>query len=177
MEEVPRRTSLVPLASPCFVLRLIGVETEALLDYQGRAGDHFHCAVEPSPGHIRCRQIRTNRKNSEQIGTNRGTPENKERKSEQIGAIGTNWSDPLLPTPKWGLRHQPVTAIFFQQGITYAPPPPSPPPMFDQKASLRGRGCVYLWSSPRQDFYTPPTFRRVFSGVGGWGCIKSGPHF
>ena len=30
MEEVPRRTSLVPLASPCFVLRLIGVETEAL---------------------------------------------------------------------------------------------------------------------------------------------------
>ena len=38
MEEVPRRTSLGPLASPCFVLRLIGVETEGLLDYQGRAG-------------------------------------------------------------------------------------------------------------------------------------------
>ena len=38
MEEVPRRTSLVPLASPCFVLRLVGVETEALLDYQRRAG-------------------------------------------------------------------------------------------------------------------------------------------
>ena len=55
MEEVPRRTSLVPLACPCFVLRLIGVETEALLDYQGRAGDHFRCTVEPSPGHIRCR--------------------------------------------------------------------------------------------------------------------------
>ena len=39
MEEVLRRTSLVPLASPCFVLRLIGVEREllreALLDYQG----------------------------------------------------------------------------------------------------------------------------------------------
>ena len=31
------------------------METEALLDYQGRAGDHFHCTVEPSPGHIRCR--------------------------------------------------------------------------------------------------------------------------
>ena len=46
---------LVPLAFPCFVLRLIGVETAGLLDYQGRAGDHFHCAVEPSPGHIRCR--------------------------------------------------------------------------------------------------------------------------
>ena len=31
MEEVPRRASLVPLASPCFVLCLIGVETEGLL--------------------------------------------------------------------------------------------------------------------------------------------------
>ena len=50
-----RRTSLVPLAFPCFVLRLIGLETKNVLDYQGRAGDHFHCTVEPSPGHIRCR--------------------------------------------------------------------------------------------------------------------------
>ena len=57
MDEVLRRTSLVPLASPCFVLSLVGVETEAFLDYQGRAGDHFHCAVEPSPGHIRCRRM------------------------------------------------------------------------------------------------------------------------
>ena len=57
MEEVPRRTSLVPLAFLCFLHCLIGVETEGLLDYQGRAGDHFHCTVEPSPGHIRCRQI------------------------------------------------------------------------------------------------------------------------
>ena len=38
MEEVPRRTSLVPLAFPCFVHCLIGVETERLLDYQGREG-------------------------------------------------------------------------------------------------------------------------------------------
>ena len=38
MEEVPRCISLAPLASPCFVLCLIGVETEGLLDYQGRAG-------------------------------------------------------------------------------------------------------------------------------------------
>ena len=52
MEEVQRRTSLAPLASPCFVLCLIGAETEGLLDYQERAGDHFHCTVEPSPGHI-----------------------------------------------------------------------------------------------------------------------------
>ena len=57
MEEVQRRTSLVPLASPCFVLCLIGVETEGLVDYQGRAGDHLHCTVEPSPGHIRCRAV------------------------------------------------------------------------------------------------------------------------
>ena len=38
MEEVPRRTSLVPLAFSYFVLYLIEVETEGLLDYQGRAG-------------------------------------------------------------------------------------------------------------------------------------------
>ena len=37
MEEVPRRTSLAPLASPCYLLGLMGVETEGLLDYQGRA--------------------------------------------------------------------------------------------------------------------------------------------
>ena len=29
---------------------------KGLLDYQGRAGDHCHCTVEPSPGHIRCRK-------------------------------------------------------------------------------------------------------------------------
>ena len=55
MEEVPRRTSLVPLAFPCFLLCLRGVETEGLLDYQGWAGDHLHCTVETSPGHIRSR--------------------------------------------------------------------------------------------------------------------------
>ena len=38
MEEVLRRTSLVPLAFPCFILCLIGMETEGLLDYQGLAG-------------------------------------------------------------------------------------------------------------------------------------------
>ena len=58
LEEVPCRTSLVPLAFPCFVLRLIGLETKNVLHYQGRAGDHFHCTVERSPGHIRCRQER-----------------------------------------------------------------------------------------------------------------------
>ena len=37
-KEVLRRPSLVPLTFPCFVLCLIGVETEGHLDYQGRAG-------------------------------------------------------------------------------------------------------------------------------------------
>ena len=58
MEESTRRASLLPLASPCFVLRLMGVETEARLDYQGRAGDHVHCTVEPSSSHIRRRNLK-----------------------------------------------------------------------------------------------------------------------
>ena len=44
---------------PLFVLIFIGLETKNALDYQGRAGDHFHCTVDPSPGHIRCRQSLT----------------------------------------------------------------------------------------------------------------------
>ena len=38
MGEVPCRASVAPLASTCFVLCLIGVEAEGLLDHQGRAG-------------------------------------------------------------------------------------------------------------------------------------------
>ena len=41
MEEVPRCTSLVPIAFPCCLRCLIGVETERLLDYEGRAGGSF----------------------------------------------------------------------------------------------------------------------------------------
>ena len=41
-----------PLRSPYVVLCLIGVETEGVLDYQGRA-------VESSSGHIRCRVLKT----------------------------------------------------------------------------------------------------------------------
>ena len=37
MEEVRRRTSLAPLASPCFMLGLLSLETEGLLAFQGRA--------------------------------------------------------------------------------------------------------------------------------------------
>ena len=47
-------TPCVPLFSALCWNRL---ETEGLVDYltRGRAGDHLHCTVEPSPGHIRCR--------------------------------------------------------------------------------------------------------------------------
>ena len=37
---------------------------------------------------------------------------------------------------------------------------------------LRPHAAGILYAPP---FYTPPTPRRVFSGVGGWGCIKFGP--
>ena len=52
MEEV-----LVPLAFPCFVLCLLRVDREAsgVFRLPGEGGDHFHCTVEPSSGHIRCR--------------------------------------------------------------------------------------------------------------------------
>ena len=62
----------------------------------------------------------------------------------------------------------------------YTPPPPTP--ISGHKAFFRGEGGgVYilrphaagiLYPPP---FYTPPTPRRVFSGVGGGGCIKFGP--
>ena len=52
---VPRSHPLC--LSPCFLLWLIGLETEGFLDYQGKAGDHCHCMVEPSPGRIRCRKF------------------------------------------------------------------------------------------------------------------------
>ena len=38
MEEVRRRTSLAPLASTCFILSLLSLETEGLLAFQGSAG-------------------------------------------------------------------------------------------------------------------------------------------
>ena len=38
MKEVPPHTSLAPLASPCFVLCLLRVEREGLVDYQGGSG-------------------------------------------------------------------------------------------------------------------------------------------
>ena len=55
MDEVRHRTSLAPLASPCLILSLLSVEAEGPFSLPGEGGDHFHCAVEPSSGHIRCR--------------------------------------------------------------------------------------------------------------------------
>ena len=37
---------------------------------------------------------------------------------------------------------------------------------------LRPHAAGILYPPP---FYTPPTPRRAFSGVGGWGCINFGP--
>ena len=55
MEEVPRRTLLAPFASPCFVLRFTGMETEGRCRLRGEGGDDVRCTVEPSPSHIRWR--------------------------------------------------------------------------------------------------------------------------
>ena len=57
MEEVPRRTSLAPLASPLFCTLFNRGGNRSLLDYQ-EGGNHFHCAMEPLPGHIQCRSLR-----------------------------------------------------------------------------------------------------------------------
>ena len=66
-------------------------------------------------------------------------------------------------------------------GGNYIHPPPSP--HFWPKGIFQGRGGgVYILSPhaagilyPPPPFYTPPTPKRVFLGVGGWGCIKFGP--
>ena len=55
--EVPRRTSLVPLAFPWSVLFLNRGGNRRAFRLAGARRDHFHCTVEPSPGHIRCRKI------------------------------------------------------------------------------------------------------------------------
>ena len=63
-------------------------------------------------------------------------------------------------------------------------PRPLPPTFWARRHfSGRGGGGLHILKPPRQEFYTPPFFlnytpptpRGVFSGVGGWGCIKFGP--
>ena len=90
----------------------------------------------------------------------------------------------LEEAPEYSLR---ILGWLIQGEIVYAPPPS---PISGQKEFSRwpkgifqGRGVgVYILRphaagilSPPPPFYTPPTPRRVFSGAGGWGCIKSGP--
>ena len=76
--------------------------------------------------------------------------------------------------------HPLLPAAQLNPGRNYIHPPP-PPPISGPKAFFREGVGVYilrpqavgiLYAPP---FYTPPTPRRVFSGVGGWGCIKFGP--
>ena len=55
MEEVPRRTSLACVSLFCTLLDMGGNRSAFRLS--GKGGDHFHCAVEPSPGHIWCRLV------------------------------------------------------------------------------------------------------------------------
>ena len=55
MEEVPRCTSLAPLASPRFVLSLVGGGNRRAFRLPAAGGDHFHYMVEPLPDQIRCR--------------------------------------------------------------------------------------------------------------------------
>ena len=84
------------------------------------------------------------------------------------------------------VRHLPLTACVrsFEevQGEIVLPPPPSPP--FWPESIFKGEGGgVYISNPPAAGilypppplFYTPPTPRRVFSWVRGWGCIKFGP--
>ena len=66
----------------------------------------------------------------------------------------------------------------FHPGRNYIPPPS---PHFWPNGIFQRRGVGVYILSPHAagilyapPFYTPPTHGRVFSGVGGWGCIKFG---
>ena len=60
-------------------------------------------------------------------------------------------------------------------------PPPPPPFLAKRHFPGEGGGGVYFEAPRGRNFippppllYTPTPTRRVFSGVGGWGCIKFG---
>ena len=71
-------------------------------------------------------------------------------------------------------------SFFTPREKLYTPPPPLPP--FLAKRHFAGEGGGGVYSAPSHNrnfipppFYTPPTPTKVFSGVGGWRCIKLGP--
>ena len=56
----------IPGNSKCIYSRwdgpcLVGVENRRAFRLSGAGGDHVHCAVEPSPGHIRSVKLRSGR--------------------------------------------------------------------------------------------------------------------
>ena len=55
LEEVSRRTSLVPPLRSLVCTLFNKGGSRGAFRLPGAGGDHFHCTVEPSPGHIRCR--------------------------------------------------------------------------------------------------------------------------
>ena len=52
-----RKLRVIPRLNPLrsLVCSFFGVETERVFRLPGDGGDHFHCRVEPSPGHMQCR--------------------------------------------------------------------------------------------------------------------------
>ena len=74
-----------------------------------------------------------------------------------------------------------VISAFSSREKLYTPPPPLPHFWPEGIFQGRGGGVVYFEAPRGRNFirppllYTPPTPRRVFSGVAGWGCIKIGP--
>ena len=125
-------------------------------------------------------------------------PQQKKKNPKTLESSRIPSSKPCLPqskrylpksnviSPKVGqkLFYPPAQNRYMQEkipGRNYIRPPP-PFPHFWPKGIFQGRGVgVYIWRPHAAGilyappFYTPPTPRRVFSGVGGWGCIKFGP--
>ena len=81
------------------------------------------------------------------------------------------------------LRFVPLSAALktIREEIIYTRILPLPPFLAKRHFSGEGGGVSILSpygagiSNPPPPFYTPPTPRRVFIGVRGWGCIKIGP--
>ena len=90
-------------------------------------------------------------------------------------------ADDFQPLGK-GFAGKPQSLTVASREKLYTPPPPPPlPPISARRPFSERGGGVYILKPPAAGFYTPPLFytppapRRLFSGVGGWGCIKFGP--